>query len=185
MLFSYATVLAFSAVAVGFILVSLLAGKLVRPSRDDGQKLDTYECGEEPVGSAWFNFNPRFYVIAIVFLVFDVEIALIFPVVTVFRRWAEQGLGLVAFVELVLFVGILFLGLLYVWKKGDLEWVRTVRTALAMRDGTVGAGRRLEVHPSPIRLDFAAADPKADVAPVPAHAPAREDAEAAREVPRG
>ena len=126
MLMAYASVAAFFLVAIGFILGSLLAGKLVRPDNLYAEKLETYECGEAPVGPAWFNFNPRFYIIALIYIIFDVEIAFIYPVATVFRRWVEQGSGLFALIEIALFVGILMIGLVYVWLKGDLEWIRAV-----------------------------------------------------------
>src|SRR5690349_5228509 len=115
MLMAYAAVAAFFLVAIVFMLASLIVGKLVRPSNLYEKKLETYECGEAPVGPAWFNFNPRFYIIALIYIVFDVEIAFIYPVATVFKRWVEQGSGLFALVEIFLFVGILMLGLVYVW----------------------------------------------------------------------
>ncbi len=127
MLMAYASVAAFFAVAGGFVLVSMLAGKLIRPDNMYPEKRDTYECGEAPVGPAWFNFNPRFYIVALIFIIFDVEIAFIYPVARVFRRWVEQGSGLFAFVEIFLFVAILMLGLVYVWMKGDLEWIRAIK----------------------------------------------------------
>ena len=126
MLMAYASVAAFFLVAIGFILGSLLAGKLIRPNNIYAEKDETYECGEAPVGPAWFNFNPRFYIIALIYIIFDVEIAFIYPVATVFKRWVEQGSGLFALVEIAMFVGILMIGLVYVWVKGDLEWIRAV-----------------------------------------------------------
>jgi NADH-quinone oxidoreductase subunit A len=129
MLMAYASVAAFMLGAAGFGLVSMLAGKLIRPDNPYAEKVETYECGEAPVGQAWFNFNPRFYIIALIYIVFDVEIAFIYPVATVFRRWNDQGMGLYAFCELFVFVAILLLGLVYVWLKGDLEWIRSVRGA--------------------------------------------------------
>jgi NADH-quinone oxidoreductase subunit A len=127
MLMAYASVAAFLLVAAGFVLVSMIAGKLIRPDNPYAEKTETYECGEAPVGQAWFNFNPRFYIIALIYIIFDVEIAFIYPIASVFRRWNDQGMGLYAFGELFVFVAILLLGLLYVWMKGDLEWIRTVR----------------------------------------------------------
>jgi NADH-quinone oxidoreductase subunit A len=129
MLMAYASVAAFMLVAAGFILVSMIAGKFIRPDNPYPEKVETYECGEAPVGQAWFNFNPRFYIIALIYIVFDVEIAFIYPIASVFRRWTDQGLGWYAFSELFVFVAILMLGLVYVWAKGDLEWIRTVRGA--------------------------------------------------------
>jgi NADH-quinone oxidoreductase subunit A len=127
MLMAYASVAAFFLVAIGFILGSLLAGKLIRPDNLYPEKLETYECGEAPVGPAWFNFNPRFYIIALIYIIFDVEIAFIYPVATVFKRWVEQGSGLFALIEIFIFVAILMLGLVYVWAKGDLEWIRAIK----------------------------------------------------------
>jgi NADH-quinone oxidoreductase subunit A len=132
MLIAYATVLAFALVAWAFVLGSLLVGKVVRPSPPasaEGDKLETYESGEEPVMPAWFNFNPRFYLVALVFLVFDVEIALVFPVAVVFKRWVANGHAGRALIELFAFVGVLLLGLAYVWKKGDLDWIKTISGA--------------------------------------------------------
>ena len=127
MLMAYASVAAFFLVAIGFIVGSLVFGKVLRPNNLYAEKLETYECGEAPVGPAWFNFNPRFYIIALIYIVFDVEIAFVYPVATVFRRWIDQGSGLFAFVEIFLFVAILMIGLLYVWLKGDLEWIRAIK----------------------------------------------------------
>ena len=127
MLMAYASVAAFFLVAIGFILGSLLFGKVIRPNNLYAEKLETYECGEAPVGPAWFNFNPRFYIIALIYIVFDVEIAFIYTVATVFRRWVDADRGLFALVEIFLFVAILMLGLVYVWVKGDLEWIRSIK----------------------------------------------------------
>ena len=80
-----------------------------------------------PVGQAWFNFNPRFYIIALIYIVFDVEIAFIYPIAAVFRRWVDQGHGVYALLEVLVFVAILMLGLVYVWVKGDLEWIRSIK----------------------------------------------------------
>ena len=127
MLFDFANVLVFTVIGLGFVGVNLLIGKLLRPSNPQERKLSTYECGEPATGSAWVNFNIRFYLVALIFIIFEVEIAFIFPVATVFRQRMESGQGLFAFVEILVFVGILFLGLIYAWAKGDLEWVKKVR----------------------------------------------------------
>lgn len=124
---AYASVAAFFLVAGGFVFVSMVLGKFIRPNNMYTEKEDTYECGEAPVGPAWFNFNPRFYIIALIFIVFDVEIAFIYPVARVFRRWVGQGQGWFAFVEIFLFVAVLLVGLVYVWAKGDLEWIRSIK----------------------------------------------------------
>jgi NADH-quinone oxidoreductase subunit A len=127
MLMAYASVGAFFLVAIGFILGSMLAGSLIRPNKPSVGKNQTYECGEAPIGQAWFNFNPRFYIIALIYIVFDVEIAFIYPIATVFKRWVAAGQGMVAFVEVITFIAILLLGLVYVWVEGDLEWIRTIK----------------------------------------------------------
>jgi NADH-quinone oxidoreductase subunit A len=127
MLFDFANVLVFTALGLGFVGVNLLIGRLLRPSNPQVRKLSTYECGEPASGSAWVNFNIRFYLVALIFIIFEVEIAFIFPVAAVFRRWIENGQGFFAFVEILVFVGILFLGLIYAWVKGDLEWVKKVK----------------------------------------------------------
>ncbi len=127
MLFDFANVLVFTLIGLGFVAVNLLIGKLLRPDNPQVRKLSTYECGEPSSGSAWVNFNIRFYLVALIFIIFEVEIAFIFPVASVFRNLVETGEGLLAFIKILIFVGILFLGLIYSWAKGDLEWVKNVR----------------------------------------------------------
>jgi NADH-quinone oxidoreductase subunit A len=127
MLFDFANVLVFTVLGLGFVGVTLFMGRLLRPSNPQARKLSTYECGEPAAGSAWVNFNIRFYIVALIFIIFEVEIAFVFPVAAVFRRWVESGQGLFAFVEILLFIAILFLGLIYAWAKGDLEWVKNVK----------------------------------------------------------
>lgn len=126
MLFNFANVLVFLLIGLGFVFVSLLLGSLVRPRIPTKEKLASYECGEIPLEPAWINFNIRFYLIAILFIIFDVEIAFMFPVGVVFRQWVENSQGLLALIEITAFVLILLLGLVYVWVKGDLEWVKKV-----------------------------------------------------------
>src|SRR5215472_13070423 len=138
MYFQFANVLVFFALA--FVLCGLMLGlgQLLRPSNPNLSKLSTYECGEPPSGPAWINFNIRFYVIALVFVIFDVELAFIYPVAAVFREWVmKRGQGLFALTELVIFVGILAVGLVYVWRKGDLQWlkrVQRVKGSVALRE---------------------------------------------------
>ena len=116
---AHAAIGVFLAVAVGFLVVNLLVWKVIRPSRYSEEKLTTYECGENPTGSAWIQFNIRFYVFALIFIIFDVEAVFLLPWAVVFRE-----LGMLAFVEGLVFIGILVVALAYVWRKGDLEWVR-------------------------------------------------------------
>ena len=116
---AYAAVLAFLVVVIAFLAVNLLVWKVIRPSRFSEEKLTTYECGENPVGSAWIQFNIRFYVFALIFIVFDVEAVFLLPWAVVFRQ-----LGVLAYIEGLVFIAILVVALAYVWSKGDLEWVR-------------------------------------------------------------
>ena len=124
--FDYANVLVFAILAMLFVGGALLVGRLFRPNRPGLEKSRTYECGEIPTGSAWINMNPRFYLIALIFLIFDVEIAFIFPVATVYRRFLESGSGLLVLSEILVFVLILFAGLIFVWGRGDLEWLKAL-----------------------------------------------------------
>ena len=124
--FQFANVLLFLLLGGGTAALMMGLGSLLRPSNPETRKLSTYECGEPPSGSAWINFNIRFYLIALVFVIFDVEVAFVYPVVVAFRDFVLSGRGLVALGELLVFVGILFLGLVYVWVKQDLEWLKRV-----------------------------------------------------------
>jgi len=125
--FDFAVVLLFLTVSATVVGLALWIGRFIRPNLPDDQKATIYECGERPIGTAWFNFNPRFYLIALVFIVFDAEIALTFPVATVVRRWIAEGRAAVAVVEIVLFLLILVAALAYVWGKGNLDWVRAIK----------------------------------------------------------
>ncbi len=123
----FATVLFFLMTGAVFVLAALIFGRFLRPQRKEPVKSEIYECGEPAVGSAWFNFNPRFYVVALIFVVFDVEIAFIFPVAVVFKKWMANGNGLLALIEIFLFIAILVVGLAYVWVRGDLDWLKQVK----------------------------------------------------------
>jgi NADH-quinone oxidoreductase subunit A len=125
--FHFANVLLFSATAVLFVFGSLVAGHFLRPNAPNREKSMIYECGEKPIGQAWFNFNPRFYLVALVFVIFEVEIAFMFPVAAVYKSFIEKGQGLLAFFEIFAFVAILAVGLAYVWAMGDLEWVKGLK----------------------------------------------------------
>lgn len=119
MLFDFANALIFLVVGVGFVLGSLLASRLVQRVHRTPEKLSNYECGEEAIGSPWVRFNIRFYMVALGFIIFDVETIFLFPWAVVFK-----DLGLFAFVEMMIFVAILLVGLAYIWAKGDIEWVK-------------------------------------------------------------
>lgn len=111
------------------VVVTLLAARLIRPHRPNEEKLTTYESGEDPLGAAWGQFNPRFYIVALIFILFDVEIVFLFPWAAVFGKRAliEQTDGVwgwFALIEMVIFIAILALGLAYAWAKGFLDWVK-------------------------------------------------------------
>lgn len=152
--------LVFVAVGIGFLLTNLLLGKLLRPARPEPEKGTVYECGEPPVGSSWVQFDLRFYVVALLFVIFDVEMAFFFPWATVFggaNRLADPAitveekvavqesltglappagqvpeagtaktLATLAFVDILVFFGVLLVGFAYLWRRGDLEWVRSM-----------------------------------------------------------
>jgi NADH-quinone oxidoreductase subunit A len=125
--FDLAVVLMFFLVGGGFVFVNLLVGKYFRPDNPYADKNEIYECGERPIGEAWIQFNPRFYMVALIFLIFDVEIAFVFPIATVFKKYVDAGTPWLVFTELFIFMAILLLGLVYVWRKGDLQWVKTIQ----------------------------------------------------------
>jgi len=130
MLNPYGNIFVFFAAGLLFVFLTMALVKIVAPRRPNPEKNKTYECGEDPVGSGWLNFNARFYLIAILFIIFDIEIVLIFPVVARFRDNLANGIGIAVFLEIFVFAAVLFLGLVYAWKNGYLEWLRGVRKQL-------------------------------------------------------
>lgn len=126
---AFGEILLFIVGAMVFVTVTLLMAGLIRPNRPNPEKLTTYECGEDPTGTAWGQFNPRFYIVALIFILFDVEIVFLFPWATVFgqRELIESTNGVwgwFALAEMFIFVAILALGLAYAWAKGFLDWVK-------------------------------------------------------------
>jgi len=153
----------FVVVAVFFVFIHLVAGRFIRPVKPDPEKLTIYECGEPTIGSSWIQFDLRFYVVALLFVIFDVEVAFFFPWAVVFgkvnalakldendpQRSAivkelvpadpkrpqtidpqlsvrdAKKLGWLAFWDLLVFFGVLLVGFAYLWKRGDLDWVRS------------------------------------------------------------
>ena len=149
----------FIAVGCGFLAVNLIVGRLVRPIRPTEEKSTIYECGEPTIGSSWIQFDLRFYVVALLFVIFDVEVAFFFPWATVFsnsnklaedmpaeqrmvaqnnivpgqtalpnvadQQSAAKQFAWLAFADILLFFGILLVGFAYLWKRGDLDWVRS------------------------------------------------------------
>lgn len=149
-------VVIFVAAGIALLLGPLVMGRLVRPERPTPEKAEVYECGEPAVGSAWVQFDLRFYVVALLFVIFDVELAFFFPWAVVFgtaNRAADltlpadqrvaavaaldptttaapdapvmQHLAWLAFADILVFFGVLLVGFAYLWRRGDLEWVRS------------------------------------------------------------
>jgi NADH-quinone oxidoreductase subunit A len=118
MLVDYLPVLFFVVLGAAFVPLNLLIGSLIRPKLYEPEKYTSYECGEESEGHAFNQFNPRFYVIALIFVIFEVELVFLFP-------WALRlrDLGWYGFVTGFIFLVILLLSLVYEWGKGNLEWI--------------------------------------------------------------
>jgi len=124
----YQPVVILMAVAALMVVGALLVGRFIRPHNPTELKTEAYECGEVPVGSAWSHFNIRFYVVGLIFIIFDVESALMFPVAVVFKKMNEIGRGGLVLVEVLIFLSVLISGLAYCWRKGDLDWVKSYQT---------------------------------------------------------
>jgi len=114
----YIPIFIFLAVAIAFPVVTLLAAKLVRPDRPFKEKLLPYECGIDPESDARGRYTVRFYIVAILFVIFDVETVFLFP-------WAVRyrALGFFGLMEMLVFLALLIIGYIWVWKKGALDWV--------------------------------------------------------------
>jgi NADH-quinone oxidoreductase subunit A len=199
--------LLFIVVGAGFVLINLLVGKIIRPARPSAEKMTIYECGEPTIGSAWVQFDLRYYVVALLFVIFDVEVAFFFPWAVVFgqantvanpnlplveraqayvalipphaqdarlRKLVQDGtpqawnqiavmvkpeldsaagqartLAWVALGDILVFFGVLLVGFAYLWKRGDLAWVRSTAAekagpptepAVPVREGGVLVG---------------------------------------------
>ena len=124
----FGKVLIFLIMGVVFVGFSFLLSRIIAPHKPNAMKNSSYECGEETTGSSWVQFNSRFYVIALIFLLFDVEMVFIFPWATVFSNKeliaADARWGWLSFTEMMIFISILLLGLVYVWRKKDLDWIK-------------------------------------------------------------
>ncbi|HAI76047.1 MAG TPA: NADH-quinone oxidoreductase subunit A [Microscillaceae bacterium] len=126
---AFGFVLLFIIGAVAFALIGLWVASFIRPARPNPEKLARYECGEEPLGSTWGQFNIRFYVIALIFILFEVELVLLFPWAVVYADPQLMALSggvwmRFALIEGFVFVAILAIGLAYAWRNGYLDWVK-------------------------------------------------------------
>ena len=114
----YLPIFIFLVIAISFPVIALIAAKLIRPSSPFAAKLEAYECGIKAASDSRGRYTVRFYIVAILFVVFDVETIFLFP-------WAVQykAFGIFGLVEMLIFLAILVVGYLWIWKKGALEWV--------------------------------------------------------------
>jgi len=117
MLTEFGKVFIFILIAILFVIFIIYFAKLIRPARPTTEKLKTYECGENPEGSPWVKFNIRFYVVALIFLIFDVEVVVLIPWALAYKNFGFAGFSVGA-----IFLILLGLGMAYEWRKGDLEW---------------------------------------------------------------
>ena len=150
MYFDYANVFIFLAFGALFVVLNVsILSRLLRPTVKEAAKETTYECGEAPVGTGWVRFDIRFYTVALVFLIFDVEVAFLYPWAVLFQEARQKGIadaaaGIVPaawhypmflFGEMGVFVGILVVGFIYVWAKGDLSWIKAADIQAARSGG--------------------------------------------------
>ena len=175
----YQAVLIFLLIGVAMVVSPLIMLALLRPKKPSVAKATASECGMEPVGNAQVCFDLRFYTDALIFVIFDVEAVFMFPWAKVYRSFASEGNSGFALTEGLIFVGILALGLAYVWAKGDIDWVKTSSASrdLTRREGLVpvipaqvpdAPEREPELEPVVVTAPAAAA-PAHHADPHPAH----------------
>jgi NADH-quinone oxidoreductase subunit A len=130
MYFDYLNALVFASVGFFFVFINVIIGSIIRPRRKGTQGLEVYECGEETLGDTWIKFDIRYYTVALVYVIFAVEVGFLFPVFGVFGDIVDGNvstIGSLALVHVLVFVVVLFFGLVAVWAKGDLDWVMTYK----------------------------------------------------------
>jgi len=127
----------FLAFGAGFVFMNMAVGALARSKVPNAEKSAVYECGEPTIGSSWVQFDLRFYIVALVYLIFDVEVALFYPWAVAYGNAAElaKSLGMTVFevretalVDMLFFFGVLLVGFAYLWRFGYLDWVRSAAT---------------------------------------------------------
>jgi len=152
LLLSVTIFLAFGAV---FVLANMVLGYFARPQVPNPEKLTVYECGEPTIGNSWVQFDLRFYIVALVYLVFDVEVALFYPWAVAYGNAptlaADIGMTVsalrgVAIVDMLFFFGVLIVGFAYLWRFGYLDWVRSAATTSLKVDYQPGIDLRREAR---------------------------------------
>ena len=152
LLLSVTIFLAFGAI---FVFANLAVGAVARPKIPNPEKAAVYECGEPSIGSSWVQFDLRFYIVALVFLIFDVEVALFYPWAVAYGSAAALGakIGMsmyeirqVAVVDMLFFFGVLLVGFAYLWRFGYLDWVRSAATTSLKVDYRPGIDLRREAR---------------------------------------
>jgi NADH-quinone oxidoreductase subunit A len=138
-----------------FVFIALFSGSFLRPRVPHPEKAAVYECGEPTIGSSWVQFDLRFYIVALVFLIFDVEVSLFYPWAVAFGNAAAlaKALGvdvfdirLVAVIDMLFFFGVLLVGFAYLWRFGYLDWVRSAATTSLKVDYRPGVDLRREAR---------------------------------------
>jgi NADH-quinone oxidoreductase subunit A len=152
-LMDYAPIALMFLVAVGFATSQLLVTQLIGPRKRTATKLMPYECGKDPVGGARDRFSIKFYTVAVIFLLFDIEVLFIIPFAVAFKSLLAQeqisgiAFGTIAFLEILVFIATLIIGYIYVWKKGTFDWGLQAR-AEAREEAKLMARRRREQAPA-------------------------------------
>ena len=134
----YVAILTFAGTGGLFLLATFLLSKALRPDKPDAEKLSIYECGEEAISSGQIPFNSRFFIIALIFVLFETELIFLFPWAIVFSDSKMNSLSgsmwpFLAMTEMLIFVLILFIGLIYAWVKGHLDWIKPVTEPTAFK----------------------------------------------------
>jgi NADH-quinone oxidoreductase subunit A len=178
-------ILIFIAAGLTLLAANLVLGWFIRPNKPSAEKAEVYECGEKPVGDAWVQFDLRFYVVALLFVIFDVELAFFFPWAVVFGSATRAGdenlsaevrtqaaanlhprgpipepavapppaaarkLAWIAFADIMVFFGVLLVGFAYLWRRGDLEWVRSVAAQSESASTSAGVSENHAAQPPP------------------------------------
>jgi NADH-quinone oxidoreductase subunit A len=145
----------FLAFGAGFVFMNMAVGALARPKAPNAEKSAVYECGEPTIGSSWVQFDLRFYIVALVYLIFDVEVALFYPWAVAYGNAADLGksLGMTVFevrqtalIDMLFFFGVLLVGFAYLWRFGYLDWVRSAATTSLKIDYRPGIDLRSEAR---------------------------------------